>query len=170
MIRFKTGDIFAEDAEALVNTVNCVGVMGRGLALQFKKAFPDNFVAYANACRRDAIRPGRMFVFETQQLTNPRYIINFPTKLHWRYNSRIEYISSGLEDLVTTIRERGIQSIAIPPLGSGLGGLEWGAVRELIAEAMHGFSNLDVVVLEPGGASKLQQRMHSNQSNRSVGT
>ena len=93
MIRFTTGDILAEDAEALVNTVNCVGVMGRGIALQFKKAFPENFRVYADACARGAVQPGHMFVFETRQLTNPRYIINFPTKRHWRGNSRIEDIN-----------------------------------------------------------------------------
>ena len=130
MIRFKTGNILAEDAEALVNTVNCVGVMGRGIALQFKNAFPDNFKAYVAACRSGAVRPGRMFVFETGTLTNPRYIINFPTKRHWRGNSRLEDIKAGLTDLTRQIRERGIRSIAIPPLGSGLGGLEWDVVRK----------------------------------------
>ena len=93
MIRFTTGDILAEDAEALVNTVNCVGVMGRGIALQFKKAFPENFRVYAKACERGEVQPGRMFVFETGALTNPRYIVNFPTKRHWRGNSRIEDIT-----------------------------------------------------------------------------
>ncbi len=87
MIEFKSGDILAEDAEALVNTVNCVGVMGRGIALQIKKTFPDNFKAYEAACERNDVQPGTMFVFETEQLTNPRYIINFPTKRHWRHAS-----------------------------------------------------------------------------------
>ena len=152
MIRFKAGDILAEDAEALVNTVNCVGVMGRGIALQFKKAFPNNFRAYAEACGRGEVRPGRMFVFETGGLTNPRYIVNFPTKRHWRGNSRIEDIETGLADLARLIRERGISSIAIPPLGSGLGGLEWGAVRQRIEEALRGFNDLRIVVFEPKGA------------------
>ena len=152
MIRFKTGDILAEDAEALVNTVNCVGVMGRGIALQFKKAFPENFRAYADACGRGEVRPGRMFVFETGGLTNPRYIVNFPTKRHWCGNSRIEDIEAGLADLTRLIRERGICSIAIPPLGSGLGGLEWGAVRQRIEEALRGFNDLRIVVFEPKGA------------------
>ena len=153
MIRFTTGDILAEDAEALVNTVNCVGVMGRGIALQFKKAFPENFRVYADACARGEVRPGRsMFVFETRQLTNPRYIINFPTKRHWRGNSRIEDIDAGLKDLVMVIRERDIRSIAVPPLGSGLGGLEWSDVRPRIEKALHGFNDLDVVVFEPRGA------------------
>ena len=96
MIEYKTGDILAEDVEALVNSVNCVGVMGRGIALQFKKAFPDNFKAYASACTREKVQPGRMFVFETGYLTGPRYIINFPTKRHWRGKSRLEDIEAGL--------------------------------------------------------------------------
>ena len=152
MIRFKAGDILVEDAEALVNTVNCVGVMGRGIALQFKKAFPENFRAYAEACGRGEVRPGRMFVFETGGLTNPRYIVNFPTKRHWRGNSRMEDIEAGLADLTRLIRERGICSIAIPPLGSGLGGLEWGAVRQRIEEALRGFNDLRIVVFEPKDA------------------
>ncbi len=106
MIQYKTGDIIAEDVEALVNTVNCVGIMGRGIALQFKNAFPDNFKAYEAACRRGEVQPGHMFVFETDQLTNPRLIINFPTKRHWRGKSRIEDIEAGLEALVHEIRSR----------------------------------------------------------------
>src|SRR4030042_5107917 len=122
MIEFKRGDILAEDAEALVNTVNCVGFMGRGIALQFKRAYPENFKAYAAACRRRDVAPGRMFVFETGQLTHPRVIINFPTKRHWRGKSRIEAIEAGLKALVDEIHNRGIRSIAMPPLGSCLGG------------------------------------------------
>ena len=163
MIRVKTGDILAEDAEALVNTVNCVGVMGRGIALQFKKAFPENFSAYAEACERGEVRPGRMFVFETLQLTNPRYIINFPTKRHWRGNSRIEDIQAGLTDLVAALRERQIRSIAVPPLGSGLGGLEWSDVRPLIEKALRGFNDLDVVIFEPGGAPEPQRMVRNHQ-------
>ena len=123
MLTFKTGDILAEAADALVNTVNCVGVMGRGIALQFKRAFPDNFKAYAARCKRDQIQPGRVFVFETGTIVPPRYIINFPTKRHWRGKSRLDDIEIGLESLAREIRARGIRSIAIPPLGSGLGGL-----------------------------------------------
>ena len=149
MIRFTTGDILAEDAEALVNTVNCVGVMGRGIALQFKKAYPENFRAYAAACGRGDVRPGRMFVFETDELANPRYIVNFPTKRHWRGNSRIEDIEDGLTSLANVIRERSIRTIAVPPLGSGLGGLAWCDVRPRIEEALRGLNSLDVVVFEP---------------------
>ena len=125
MIEYAQGDMLKCEAEALVNTVNCVGVMGRGIAVQFKKMFPENFAAYAAACKRKEVQPGRMFVFETDELTFPRIIINFPTKRHWRGKSRIEDIESGLMALVATIRERGICSVAIPPLGSGLGGLDW---------------------------------------------
>ena len=151
MIEYKTGDILAEDAEALVNTVNCVGVMGRGIALQFKNAFPDNFGAYAKACKREEVQPGHMFVFETGQLTNPRYVINFPTKRHWRGKSRMEDIDAGLKDLHRIIRDKAIRSIAIPPLGSGLGGLDWNEVRPRIEEALRGFNDLRIVVFQPNG-------------------
>ena len=149
MIRFKTGNILTEDAEALVNTVNCVGVMGRGLALQFKKVFPDNFRAYTSACKREEVRAGRMFTFKTGQLTYPHYIINFPTKRHWRGKSRIEDIEAGLGDLVREIRERNIRSIAIPPLGSGLGGLDWANVRACIEDVFWECPDLKVIVFEP---------------------
>jgi len=152
MIAYKIGNILAEDAEALVNTVNCVGVMGRGIALQFKKAFPENYKSYAAACKRNEVQPGRMFVSETRQLMNPRYIINFPTKRHWRGKSRMEDIDAGLVALVEEIRSRNIRSIAIPPLGSGLGGLDWSEVRPRIEAALQTFSDLKVVIFEPGGA------------------
>ena len=152
MIRFKTGDILAEEVEALVNTVNCVGVMGRGIALQFKKRFPENFRAYSEACGRGEVQPGRMFVFETRRLTNPRYIINFPTKRHWRGNSRLEDIEAGLGDLTRRIRESGIRSVAVPPLGSGLGGLEWTNVRQRIEDALAGIEGVQFVVFEPSEA------------------
>ncbi|HNQ56171.1 MAG TPA: macro domain-containing protein [Candidatus Desulfobacillus denitrificans] len=149
MIRYTTGDILKAEAEALVNTVNCVGVMGRGIALQIKEAFPANYKAYAAACKREEVQPGRMFVFDTGELTLPRFIINFPTKRHWRGKSRIEDIQSGLAALVDEIRQRGIRSIAIPPLGSGLGGLDWAKVRPLIASALSALPDVDVLVFEP---------------------
>ena len=150
MIEHKVGDLFKEDAEALVNSVNCVGVMGRGIALQFKNVFPENFKAYAAACKREEVQPGRMFVFETGQLTNPRYIINFPTKRHWRGRSRMGDIEAGLAALVGEIRELGIHSIALPPLGSDLGGLSWADVRPRIEEALGAVGGVRVVVFEPG--------------------
>lgn len=152
MIEFKTGDILQADVEALVNTVNCVGIMGRGIALQFKNDFPENFRAYEAACARDEVQPGRMFVFETRTMTNPKFIINFPTKRHWRGKSRMEDIDSGLKALVAEIRGRGIRSIAIPPLGSGLGGLDWSEVRPRIVEALRDLDDLDVIIFEPNSA------------------
>ncbi|NLX27177.1 MAG: macro domain-containing protein [Lentisphaerae bacterium] len=149
MIAFKTGDILAEEAEALVNTVNCVGIMGRGIALQFKNRFPENFTAYADACKRQTVAPGKMFVFETGNLTYPRLIINFPTKRHWRGKSRLEDIDAGLKALAHEIRDRKITSIAIPPLGCGLGGLDWSQVRPRIEAELRPFEKLKAVVFEP---------------------
>jgi O-acetyl-ADP-ribose deacetylase (regulator of RNase III) len=151
MIKYTTGDILAADAEALVNTVNCVGFMGRGIAMQFKKAWPENFKAYAAACHSQEVQPGKMFVFETGQLTNPRFIINFPTKRHWRGKSRIEDIDAGLTALVMEIRQRGVRSIAIPPLGAGLGGLNWNEVRHHIEHALADVSEVQVIIFEPHG-------------------
>ena len=151
-INFTTGDILASDAEALVNTVNCVGIMGRGVALQFKNEFPSNFEAYAAACSREEVQPGKMFVFETRRLTSPKYIINFPTKRHWKGKSRIEDIDAGLEALAREIKARHIQSIAIPPLGSGLGGLNWADVRPRIVAALSDVPDIEVVIFEPTSA------------------
>src|SRR5215468_10634121 len=160
MIEYRAGDILLTDAEALVNTVNCVGIMGRGIALQFKDAYPENFKAYEAACERGEVQPGRMFVFETRHITNPKYIINFPTKRHWRGKSRMEDIESGLRALAHEIRLRRIHSIAIPALGSGLGGLSWPAVRQRIESALSTFEDVDVIVFEPNGApdSKVMAR------------
>lgn len=152
MVEYKVGDILAEDVEALVNTVNCVGVMGRGVALQFKRAFPANFKAYKERCDRGEMRPGRVFVFETEGLGNPRYVVNFPTKRHWRGRSRMADIESGLESLTSEIRTRGIRSVALPPLGCGLGGLDWRQVRPKLVAALEALAGVKVVVFEPGGA------------------
>jgi O-acetyl-ADP-ribose deacetylase (regulator of RNase III) len=163
MIEYKSGDILKEDAEALVNTVNCVGVMGRGIALQFKKAFPENFKAYALACKNDEVQPGRMFVFQTGQLTNPRYIVNFPTKRHWRGKSRMEDIEAGLKALVVVIRQYDIRSIAIPPLGSGLGGLDWSEVRTRIVAALQPLTDVRVIIYEPKGAPVSAKMVHNRE-------
>lgn len=152
MIERKTGNLFGEEVEALVNSVNCVGVMGRGIALQFKNAFPANFKAYADACERDEVQPGRMFVFETQQMAGPRYIVNFPTKRHWRGKSRMEDIEIGLDALAEEIKQRNIRSIALPPLGSGLGGLEWSKVRRRIEAKLQEVDDCRVIIFEPSVA------------------
>ncbi len=161
MISYTTGDILDADVEALVNTVNCVGIMGRGIALQFKNTYPDNFAAYSVACGLGEVKPGRMFVYETGRLTNPRYIINFPTKRHWRGNSRIEDIETGLKALVVEIEARSIRSIAVPPLGSGLGGLRWPDVRQRIEHALSSLKNVNVLVFEPNGAPAATAMMAS---------
>ncbi|MDX2034153.1 MAG: macro domain-containing protein [Blastocatellia bacterium] len=152
MIEFQQGDILHADAEALVNTVNCVGVMGRGIALQFRKAFPENFKIYKAACDRGELRPGKMLVCDLNRFHNPRFIINFPTKRHWKGNSRIEDIKAGLPALVEEVRQRQIHSIAVPPLGCGLGGLNWDEVRPLILQAFQALPDVRVVIYEPSGA------------------
>lgn len=149
MIRFTTGDIIRSDAEALVNTVNCVGVMGRGIALQFRKTFPQNYREYKAACDAGEVVPGKMFITERRALSGPKYIVNFPTKRHWRGKSRLEDITIGLQALRREIDALGIRSIAIPPLGSGLGGLNWNEVRSEI-ESFLGDLEVDVIVFEPG--------------------
>lgn len=146
MIEYVQGNIFAASVEALVNTVNCIGVMGRGIALQFKNAFPENFKAYAAACQRKDVQPGRMFVYETNRLTNPRYIINFPTKRHWQSKSRMEDIDSGLKALAQEISDRHIRSIAIPALGCGLGGLDWAQVQPRMETALQNFLGVHVII------------------------
>jgi len=157
MLKITKGNLFDADVEALVNTVNCVGYMGKGIALQFKKAFPDNFNAYAQATRAGKVRPGKMFIFETGSMVNPRYIINFPTKRHWRGKSRLEDIEAGLKDLVRQVRERGIRSIAIPPLGCGLGGLSWDTVRPRIEQAFAELPDVNVLLFEPAGTPSPEQ-------------
>ena len=152
MTKFQKGDILQSDAQALVNTVNCVGVMGRGLALQFKKAFPENFKFYAQACERGGVRLGSMLVYDLNRMTGPRYIINFPTKQHWKNPSRLGDIEAGLNDLVKTVGQLHIQSIAIPALGCGLGGLNWSGVRPLIEAAFEAVPELQVAIFEPSGA------------------
>ena len=164
MIEYKSGDILSEDAEALVNTVNCVGVMGCGIALQFKNAFRENFAAYAAACKKKEVRPGRMFVHETGQLTNPRLIVNFPTKRHWRGKSRMEDIEAGLKALAETVRQYHIQSIAIPPLGSGLGGLDWAEVKPRIEAAMAQLPDVRVILFAPEGAPAAETMAHHREA------
>lgn len=149
MIQETQGDLLNADAEALVNTVNCVGVMGKGIALQFKRRFPDVFKEYTTACDRGEVQIGRMHVVPTGEIMGPKYVINFPTKRHWRSPSRLEYINEGLQDLRNVLGELGIRSIAIPPLGAGNGGLNWSEVHPLIEEALQDFSDVKVLLYAP---------------------
>lgn len=149
-IELRAGDIFKTDADAIVNTVNCVGIMGRGIALQFKNAYPANFKAYKAACDAEQVQPGRMFVHETGKFA-PRFIINFPTKRHWKGKSRIEDIEAGLLALKDEIVSRGIRSVAIPPLGAGLGGLDWDDVLPRIKAAVQNIPDVDIIIFEPKG-------------------
>jgi len=147
----KQGSLLEADAEALVNTVNCVGVMGKGVALQFKRAFPDNFREYKRACRAEEVHPGAMHIFDRGALFPPRYIINFPTKRHWKGRSRIEDIHSGLAALMEEVRRLGIGSIAVPALGCGNGGLDWAEVRPLIESAFAAVPDVRLLLYAPDG-------------------
>lgn len=143
----QNGNIFTADTEAVVNTVNCVGVMGKGIALQFREKYPENYKAYKNACATGNVVIGKMFVTKNGLLT-PNYIINFPTKNHWRGKSQIEYIESGLDDLKSVLQKYNIKSVSIPPLGSGNGGLDWDTVKQLIIDKLRDL-DIDIVVFEP---------------------
>ncbi len=149
MFRLVRGNLLECQAEALVNTVNTEGIMGKGVALQFRHAFPEMYSAYRKACQAGHVQPGKMFIFELSSIMNPQYIINFPTKLRWRDKSRIEDIRSGLKALVTDVKRLGIRSIAIPPLGCGLGGLSWPVVRQLMQLAFEELPEVDWLVYEP---------------------
>ncbi len=149
MIELTTGNLLEADADALVNTVNCVGAMGKGLALQFRQAEPENYRHYQVACRNGRVRLGEMLVFDKGTSFHPRYIINFPTKQHWRDHSRIEDIASGLVALTDEVSRLGISSIAVPPLGCGNGGLDWKDVRPLIEDAFSSLKGVEVLLYAP---------------------
>lgn len=149
MISFRTGNLLTAKTEAMVNTVNTVGVMGKGIALMFKEHFPENFRIYEAACKSNSFSVGEMLVTDQTRLDGPKWIINFPTKRHWRQPSKMEWIEEGLKDLKRVIVEKGIKSIALPPLGSGNGGLYWPEVKERIISVLSDLGNVDVVVFEP---------------------
>ena len=149
MIRYTTGNLLDAPVEALVNTVNTVGVMGKGIALMFKERFPKNMAAYSQACKASQVATGRMFVTETGELMGARWIINFPTKQHWRDKSKIEWIEEGLKDLRKVIINYEIKSIAIPALGAGLGGLDWEEVKSAIEDALIDLEGVNILVYEP---------------------
>lgn len=162
MIEYKRGNLLDAQCDALVNTVNTVGIMGKGIALQFKRAYPDVFKIYAQACKAEEVVPGRMHVVSVGGLVGgPRWIINFPTKRHWRNASRLDDIEAGLQDLRRVILELNIKSIAIPPLGCGNGGLDWREVRPAIETALADLDNVQIHVYEPAGtpeAGKMPNR------------
>ena len=142
-IVFKRGNIFDDKAEAIVNPVNCVGVMGAGLALEFKSRFPDNYNLYRRACLNNELEIGKCFITQCSGNNNPEYIVNFPTKLHYRHLSKLEYIIAGLTDLVIRLKQREVKSVAIPAIGCGLGGLKWELVLEEIIKA---FNSTDFII------------------------
>ena len=148
---FKKGNILNEKTEAIVNTVNCVGVMGKGIALQFKQAYPENFKVYKKACDNKDVKPGKVHIFNLNRMFNPKYIINFPTKRHWKQKSIINDIEAGLSDLVKVIEELKIKSIAIPPLGCGNGGLDWITVKEMIIKHLEKSKGVEVFIYKPVG-------------------
>ncbi len=152
MITLTSGNLLESSAEALVNTVNTVGIMGKGIALQFKKAFPDNFREYEAACKAGVVRVGAMFITAPNRLHGPRYLINFPTKRHWKGKSRIQDIEEGLKALTKDVQRLRIRSIAIPPLGCGLGGLPWPDVKSMIEAAFANLPGVQVFLYQPVGA------------------
>lgn len=163
MIQEAHGNLLEADADALVNTVNTVGVMGKGIALQFKRAYPANFDAYEKACRAGRVQLGQIFTYPTGQLSRPYYIFNFPTKGHWRAKSRLEDIESGLQDLRRIVEELGIESIAVPPLGCGNGGLPWPSVRRLIHNALSEIPGVTVLLYPPEGAPDARDMINRTQ-------
>jgi O-acetyl-ADP-ribose deacetylase (regulator of RNase III) len=149
MIEWTTGNLFESEAEALVNAVNTVGVMGKGIALTFKETFPENFRAYKAACAAKQVQLGRMFVTRRADAPGPKWIINFPTKDHWRNPSKMEWIVSGLHDLKRVIAENNIRSVALPALGAGNGGLDWSEVHSRIETELETLTNVHIAVFEP---------------------
>lgn len=150
MIQFLHSNLFEQDVEALVNTVNTVGIMGKGIAFQFSKKYPLNLKLYQNACKSGEIEIGKPLITETGEINGPKYIINFPTKKDWRGNSKLEYIEEGLEKLVEQISEFHIGSIAIPPLGCGNGGLDWKDVKPLMEKMLAPLTDVEIRIIEPG--------------------
>lgn len=150
----KAGDMFSTNSDAIVNTVNCVGVMGKGVALEFKRKWPENYKFYKRACDKRELRPGKVLTFDRGGIFEsepPRYLINFPTKDHWRAKSKIEYIESGLDALVIEIKKLSIKSIALPPLGCGNGGLDWKIVKPLIINKLSVLDNVRIELYGPFG-------------------
>lgn len=154
MIRYVTGDLLSANTEALVNTVNTVGVMGKGIALQFKENFPSNYHEYIKACKNKELVIGKLLVVKDRNINREHIIINFPTKKDWKYKSKIEYIDKGLQELAKTIQQMDIKSIAIPPLGCGNGGLDWEDIEPLMEKYLSPLQNVDILIFKPNKAVK----------------
>lgn len=152
MIRCTQGNLIDAPVEALVNTVNEVGVMWKGIALMFKDAFPDESRAYEKACERGEVKVGSVMLVRRDALVGPKWIVHFPTKKHWRHPSKLEWIRTGLVDLARLVAHHGIRSIAVPPLGCGAGGLKWEQVRPEILSTFAALPEVDVVVFEPASS------------------
>jgi O-acetyl-ADP-ribose deacetylase (regulator of RNase III) len=157
-IQYKKGDLLKEPVQAIVNTVNTVGVMGKGIALQFKEKFPENFKAYKKACDAGEVQTGKMLITTQHKIGEPDIIVNFPTKQHWRQPSKLEYVEKGLDDLVEQIKKYQIKSIAIPPLGCGNGGLDWNIVKSLIEKKLSPVEDIDIIIFEPSEIAYKKKR------------
>src|SRR6185369_7402132 len=164
MMRFTKGNLLDANVEAVVNTVNTVGVMGKGIALMFKERFPKNYQEYVAASKKGEVQIGKMFVSATDELSGPKWVINFPTKKHWRHPTKIEWVREGLVALKNVIREKQITSIAIPPLGCGNGGLNWSDVRPLIQEYLADLTDVEIVVYEPTQEPKRCEEKRSREA------
>tara|TARA_B100001094_G_scaffold52702_1_gene48168 strand:- start:2001 stop:3083 length:1083 start_codon:yes stop_codon:yes gene_type:complete len=169
MIRYQTGNILHDQADAIINTVNTVGVMGKGLALQFKKAFPYNFKVYKNACDQKLFTIGNVLTVPVNSITPPFYIINFPTKSHWKGKSKLEYIQQGLESLKAEVKRLELKSVAIPALGSGLGGLPWQQVEELLIKSLADLPDIDWIIYPPQEYPTVEDASKKSRPSMTVG-
>jgi O-acetyl-ADP-ribose deacetylase (regulator of RNase III) len=149
MIKFTTGDLLLAPAEALVNAVNTAGVMGKGIALQFKKRFPQNYNLYKQAAEAGQLETGKNFVVQNPTTDPVKWIINFPTKKHWRSPSQLEYVVAGLVDLRNVIKDLKIKSIALPALGCGNGGLDWNIVKPILENKLESLVEVEILIYEP---------------------
>lgn len=165
MIRYTVGNLLESTAQALVNTVNTVGVMGKGIALQFKETYPHNYQVYRKACKDGQLQPGQVLVVRDQTAFGEKLIVNFPTKTHWRKPSEYSYVEQGLQALVVAIREHEIQSIAIPPLGCGNGGLDWAKVKQMIEKYLVD-SSAEIIIYEPN--PQIKQQLQESNSQKKV--
>ena len=166
MIKYTKGNLLESPEEALVNTVNTVGVMGKGIALQFKEAFPSNFKAYLKACKNGTLMPGKLLVFKEENILGEKIIVNFPTKTEWFKKSQYQFIEDGLIELANIIGKHQIKSIAIPPLGCGHGGLKWEKVKSLIEKYLSPLTEIEIVVYEPN--EKVKEILKKQETNKRV--